>query len=225
MFQGFSQETVDFLWGIRFNNERSWFEEHKQQYLDLLAAPMKELAVQTQQAMEEAYPKLQLQVKVSRIYRDARRLHGRGPYKDHLWFVLARPKSVASQGASPCLYFEIAPEYHSVGMGYYSATPLTMAKFRARVDRDPKPMERLARQLELQDRFVLEGPMYARPKGNPGKLLEPWYNRKSLAVCWDRNCEGSLFTPQLAQEVLESFRFLMPYYQYFDGLEGDASPD
>ena len=25
MFQGYSQETVDFMWGIRFNNERGWF--------------------------------------------------------------------------------------------------------------------------------------------------------------------------------------------------------
>ncbi len=29
MFEGFSQETVDFMWGIRFNNEKSWFEAHK----------------------------------------------------------------------------------------------------------------------------------------------------------------------------------------------------
>ena len=29
MFQGYSQETVDFMWGIRFNNERGWFLAHK----------------------------------------------------------------------------------------------------------------------------------------------------------------------------------------------------
>ena len=29
MFQGFSQQTNDFLWGIRFNNERSWFEARR----------------------------------------------------------------------------------------------------------------------------------------------------------------------------------------------------
>ena len=32
MFQGFSQETVDFMWGIRFNNERTWFMAHKEEY-------------------------------------------------------------------------------------------------------------------------------------------------------------------------------------------------
>ena len=26
MFQGYDQQTVDFLWGIRFNNDRSWFQ-------------------------------------------------------------------------------------------------------------------------------------------------------------------------------------------------------
>ena len=36
MFQGFSQETIDFLWGIRFNNEKSWFEAHKEVYLQRL---------------------------------------------------------------------------------------------------------------------------------------------------------------------------------------------
>lgn len=224
MFQGFSQGAVDFLWGVRFNNERPWFEAHKQEYLDLVAAPLKELALQTQLAMLEKYPNLQLEVKVSRIYRDARRLHGRGPYKDHMWFVMRRPQD-GGIGPTPCFYFEIAPEYHSMGMGYYSATPLTMAKFRARIDRDPAPMEKLARRLARQDRFQLEGQQYARAKGDPGKLLAPWYNRKSIALTWDRNCEGSLFAPELADEVLEGFEFLMPFFLYFDTLDSDKSPD
>ena len=29
-FQGFTRETVDFMWGIRFNNEREWFMAHKE---------------------------------------------------------------------------------------------------------------------------------------------------------------------------------------------------
>ena len=41
MFQGFSQGAVDFLWGIRFNNERSWFQAHKEEYLTLVDRPMR----------------------------------------------------------------------------------------------------------------------------------------------------------------------------------------
>ena len=36
MFQGYRQETLDFLWGIRFNNDRTWFQAHKEEYLRCL---------------------------------------------------------------------------------------------------------------------------------------------------------------------------------------------
>ena len=222
MFQGFSQGSVDFLWGIRFNNERSWFLEHKQEYLTLVDAPLRELAAQVGEAMTEAYPKLSLTLKVSRIYRDARRLYGRGPYKDHMWFSLRRPGQ--SEGGTPCFYFELAPEYYSYGMGAYDPTPLTMAKLRARIDRDPKPLETLARRLNRQKEFVLEGAEYKRPKGDPGPLLFPWYNRRQIVLSSDHNCEGLLFTPELADQVLAGFRFLEPYYRWMEGLAGDPPP-
>ena len=43
MFRGFSPETMDFLWGIRMNNERSWFLAHKNDYMQYLYEPMKAL--------------------------------------------------------------------------------------------------------------------------------------------------------------------------------------
>ena len=70
MFQGFSEDTIHFLWGIRLNNHRDWFLEHKQDYLDHLYHPLKELGEELMAAMEEAYPDEGLQLKVTRIYRD-----------------------------------------------------------------------------------------------------------------------------------------------------------
>lgn len=222
MFQGFSQGAVDFLWGIRFNNERSWFLAHKEEYRTLVDAPLRQLAAQVSQVMEEEFPQHGLELKVSRIYRDARRLYGRGPYKDHMWFSLRRPGD--REGTIPCFYFEIAPEYYSYGMGCYDPTPLTMAKLRARIDRDPKPLEKLARRLEKQKEFALEGAEYKRPKGDPGPLLYPWYNRRQISLSSDHNCEGLLFQPELVGQVTEGFRFLAPYYQYLNALAADPQP-
>ena len=39
MFQGFSDVTIDFMWGIRFNNDRAWFNQHKQEYIDHFYSP------------------------------------------------------------------------------------------------------------------------------------------------------------------------------------------
>ena len=60
--------------------------------------------------------------------------------------------------------------------------------------------------------------------GDPGELLTPWYNRKSIDIIYEDNCEGVFFTPELVQEVVEGFHFLVPYYQYFDALMGDPEP-
>ena len=53
MFEGFTPETVDFLWGIRLNNERGWFLEHKDQYDRALYGPMKALSQPGQFACNE----------------------------------------------------------------------------------------------------------------------------------------------------------------------------
>ena len=180
MFQGFSNETIDFMWGIRFNNEKGWFEAHKAEYLQYFYEPLKSLSREVYAAMCEAYPDLGLISKVSRIYRDARRLHGRGPYKDRLWMSIEQP--VEEWTSHPVFWFELAPEGYSFGMGYYSARPLTMAKFRARLDRDPRPFETLVRRFHHQDRFVLESECYKRPKGHPGALLQDWYNSKNFSL-------------------------------------------
>lgn len=67
--------------------------------------------------------------------------------------------------------------------------------------------------------------MYKRPKGDPGPLLSPWYNRKSIALTRDENCEGLLFQPELAQQVSQGFCFLKPYYEYLMDLAGDPPPE
>ena len=44
MLRGLFPETIDFLWGIRFNNNREWFAAHKEQYQRTLYEPMKALS-------------------------------------------------------------------------------------------------------------------------------------------------------------------------------------
>ena len=84
MFTGFSPETVDFLWGIRMNNNREWFTEHKKDYVKYLYEPMKELG---RELFEPFLNKPGNVLKVSRIYKDAR-LHPVVPYKESLWICI-----------------------------------------------------------------------------------------------------------------------------------------
>lgn len=222
MFLGFPDAAIDFLWGIRFNNERPWFEAHKSEYLQNVYEPMKALSRQVYEVMNASYPELGLICKVSRIYRDARRLYGRGPYKDHLWWSMEQP---AEEWTSrPVFWFELAPEGYTYGLGYYAARPLTMAKFRARLDREPKPFEKMVRAFHKQGRFSLDNEMYKRPKGDPGKLLFDWYNSKNLSLSCTHAPDALLRSPALAEELLDGYRELLPFYRYFSTLDGDPDP-
>ena len=222
MFAGFTQETSDYLWELSFNNERPWFQAHKETFERVLNEPFKALARDTYEELCARLPDEAFAVHISRIYRDARRLFGRGPYKDHMWLVIAKPHE--DHLGHPAFYFEIAPNYFSYGCGCWDMTPETTAKLRARIDRDPKKLAAIARKID-KSKFSLYGEEYKRPKGDVGKLLNPWYNRKNIGVSYDDNCEGVLFTPELADEILEGFRFLIPFYEYFDTLPGDPAPE
>ena len=67
MFTGFTDATVDFLWGIRFNNERPWFEAHKETYLSELYRPMKDLGAEIYEFLSERRPEDPMMCRVSRI--------------------------------------------------------------------------------------------------------------------------------------------------------------
>mgnify|MGYP000841890579 CR=1 FL=1 len=64
----------------------------------------------------------------------------------------------------------------------------------------------------------LTGPEYARSKGQVSDLLRPWYQKKSLSLQWEAPLDERIFSPQLPQEILESFRELLPFYRYFTDL-------
>ncbi|MDE7246145.1 MAG: DUF2461 domain-containing protein [Oscillospiraceae bacterium] len=216
MFTGYTDKTLDFLWGIRFNNDRSWFADHKEEYLQHLYQPTMELGQTLYDRFTEKFPKLGLNLHVSRIYRDARRLYGKGPYKDHIWLTLRPENDVWSH--LPVFWFEITPDGWSYGVGFWNASPQTMALLRRDIDEHPEHLSKLVRRLRKDGRFQLMGQDYARSKGEPSPLLTPWYNKKTLSIGCERPFDGLLRSPELPDVLLDGFAFLVPYYEYLKAL-------
>ena len=213
MFAGYCDKTLEFMWGIRLNNDRAWFNAHKEEYLQYLYQPTMDLGQEVYSRFMDKYPKLGLHLHVCRIYRDARRLHGQGPYKDHLWLTIRPENDVWSQ--QPVFWFEITPEGWSCGVGFWNAGAQTMAAMRRDIDQDPKRLEKLARRLHRDGRFQVQGRDYARPKGTCPPLLAPWYNKREISLGCQRDFDQLLCSPALVDELVDAFCFLEPYYQYF----------
>ena len=216
MFTGYSDQTIDFLWGIRFNNERPWFEAHKGEYLQYVLQPTRELGEELYAYMAEKYPELWLNLHDSRNYPDARRLYGRRPYKDHLSISLRH--ETEARPCRPEFYFEINPEGYAWGMGFWGATPQVMERFRRLAAEDPAPFEKLVRKFNRQGGFTLQGEAYKRPKAAPSPLLAPWFAQKHIVLGREAAHDEAILSPRIVECLKADFSFLTPFYRYFAAL-------
>ena len=220
MFTGFTKQAGDFMWELAFNNERPWFMEHKAQFEELVNTPMKALAAETAELMRKRCPERELTMHVSRIYRDARRLFGRGPYKDHLWFMIY---DETVKNAGPVFFFEFGKGEYGYGMGFYDATSAQMEAFRKMVDANPARFERLAAPIEDSE-FTVHGEEYKRKKAERGGVIGKWYNRKRIYVSCYRDFDGTGLEKDLPERLCDAFVRLMPMYDYFTEFYNAAPP-
>ena len=222
MFNGFSPRTIDFMWNLRFNNRKDWFEEHKAEFVQDFQTPMKALGGEVFKQIAADYGKYGFIHKVSRIYKDARRIRDGEPYRCNMWFSIEKPSEEWT--ATPVFWFELTPEAWRYGLGYYQARPITMAKLRARIDRDPKKFEKLIAPIGKQSEFILEGDEYKRKKEAPTPKTAEWYNKKSIILVHEQPNGDELYSADLANRLVEGYKFLMPFYDYLITLDSDPDP-
>ena len=214
MFEGFSPATFDFLWGIFLNNERVWFNEHKQDYVNHLAKPMKALADDVFDQLTDRCPDRDMICKVARIYKDARRCRGIEFYKTSLWFSILPP--VENWQDAPGFWFELSRDSWSYGMGIFMPKAATMARHRAKIDASPAQLAQLNSKLRRQKEFVLTGQSYAKFKPGAPPDLAGWYNLKDFSLSHDDSDVAATYDgPALVKRLVKGFEFLMPFYDYF----------
>ena len=211
MFTGFTPETMDFLWGIRMNNNRDWFTQHKGDYVRTLYEPMKELGQAVFQPFLERPGNL---LKVSRIYRDAR-MHPPTPYKESLWLCIRR--DVDWWAENPCLYFELNPEGANYGFFYWKPRTSMLEDFRRNISAKPDDFLKLISDTEAAVGQPVTAECYKRPKPTDNPTLIPYFAWKGQIGCTREIAPGDrLFGPQLEAEVSGFFEALTPLYEYFN---------
>lgn len=210
-FSGFTPEAGQFLLELKFNNDRSWFKPRKEVFDRVVNEPFKALARETTEELQEQFPEKEFDLHVSRIYRDARRLYGRGPYKEALWFSL---KTWNGAMRGPGFWFEFNPVEYSFGMGTWDASAEQMEQWRVSIEANPAAFERILEKLEQHPELEIAGPMYKRQKKDMGKRLNPWYNQRQVQVICTKEFGGDILTPDFPRILAEEYAVLMPLYDY-----------
>lgn len=215
MFKGFSDKTSEFLWELSFNNERPWFQEHKQEFEEYMNRPFRENAKAVYEIMSERFPDADWQVHISRIYRDARRLYGKPPFNDHLWFTLWTG-DIDNHG--PCFWFELGKSDYGCGMGFWETSAAHMAAYRAAIDANPAGFETMAKSVTASHGFILTGEQYKKPKADRGEYLNLWYNRRHVGLQLGDDFGGIVLSPELPMWIADVFTDLKPMYDFLAGI-------
>lgn len=211
MFEGFSPETVDFLWGIRMNNSKEWFEPHKADYKKYLYEPMKAMG---QELFEPFLERPGSMLKVSRIYRDAR-MHHPTPYKERLWLCIRQEGE--QWDSLPCLFFEMAPEGANYGFGYWQPGAARMERFRKQWSAEPDRILKLLQNTERASGVPVTAQLrYKRPKPCENPDLQELFSWRGVITCAvHEDVSPELFGPELLCRVQKMFAALLPLYDYF----------
>ena len=210
MFTGYCPETVDFLWGIRMNNNREWFLAHKQDYVNYLYEPTKALGKKLFGPFLDAPGNT---CHVSRIYRDAR-MHHALPYKESLWICI-RP-DCDWWAESPCLFFEINPEGVDYGFFFYKPKPALLKRFRQEIAAQPEKFLSMMTAVEDAAGRAVEAVPYKKAEPCPDPALERFYRwREQIGCCVHEDFSPDTFGPALAGRVEDFFRRVRPLYEYF----------
>jgi uncharacterized protein (TIGR02453 family) len=224
-FNGFSIHTLQFLSELALNNSRPWFDAHKDSFVRYLLDPMRGLVIDIAPTMIDIDPDFETAPEVdrtiSRIYRDIRFSKDKSPYRSNMWITFKRRNPDWKD--APAYFFELMPDWYRYGMGYYSPSTETMAKFREAIASKSADFMKVAAPLEGE--FELAGEDYKQRKDAPSDpLLRKWFVKKNFYLTRDSDVDDLLFSHDLVPALERGFKLLAPLYWFLMGLQGAKRP-
>jgi len=214
-FTGFTPKALVFLQALAVDNRKEWFEEHRDDFVDLLQKPLQQMVTALSGPLLAIDPDLVTIPSrvVSRIHRDIRFSRNKSPYKTTMWLTFKRQDTEWRD--APCWFFEITADTYRFGMGFYSASKETMDQLRKTIEQKPAKFRQAVAFLAKQNMFVLEGEMYRRTlRSDLSEDLQCWHKRKNIYLVCNRRPDIALFKRELVDDLRKGFETLAPFYDF-----------
>jgi uncharacterized protein (TIGR02453 family) len=216
-FDGFPKEGLRFLQRLKKNNNRPWFQKHKQEYEDNVRFPMQCLIATLAGTMSDVAPELVFDPRRSifRIYRDTRFSKNKTPYKTNV-AASFQVKGKKSPTEMPGLYLGIEPGEIFVGGGLYMPTGDQLKGIRATLAAKPEEFLDLIGRRKFKQRFggIMGERLQKAPLGYPKDhpMIEYLrYKQWFVGVEWGHT---SCFSRKFGDQVAEVFADAMPFLRW-----------
>lgn len=170
------KNVIEFLSGLKANNNREWFQANKNQYEESREKILfiTELLINEIRKFDKDIPAMDPKDCLFRIYRDVRFSHDKQPYKTHFGSYIARGGRKSTRAG---YYFHIDPDASFLGGGIYMPESNVIKALRNAIYEQPEVFMDIIDNTEFKKYYPeIEG---EKLKSNP-KGFDPAFNYMDL---------------------------------------------
>lgn len=226
MFTGFTQEALDFLTDIRFNNNQQFYEANRQRYEEHVKAPLRALCDEMTPVVQLIDPRLDMRPSrtMSRLRRDTRFTRDKSPFRDHVWLGWRYPGERRSEGFG--MYWGFGPDWLGWGCGCYDTDKPLMDALRLHIRRSPDEVREALRRPGLEGRFAMYGGSYKKiaVPGDVPEDLRALYVKKGFGLEHEGTQEEwkALGTHEMADILAADLAAMAPLQQLMQRMRQQA---
>jgi uncharacterized protein (TIGR02453 family) len=217
-FKHFPKGTLPFLKEIEKNNDKEWFEAHKEAYTALILEPSRAFVEEMGEHLQALVPTINAVPKINqslfRIYRDTRFSKNKTPIKTKIGIIFWQGRHIRMQ--SSCFYLHFSPKELLVASGIRTFDPDLLAAYRdyIKTDANREALHAILEELGAKG-YTIEEPYYKRLPGGFAKEMSHAYLARMKAVAVYRTASPSLISDEkLIPELFEHYANFLPLQQW-----------
>ena len=220
----FTKQTFTFLSTLAENNTREWFEEHKQDYEDLVRMPALDFINDMGNELPaisnhfRALPK-KVGGSLMRVQRDTRFSRDKTPYKSNIGIQFRH--EVGKDIHAPGYYVHIEPGECFVGIGLWHPDADALFKIREAIAQNGDDWVKARDDKNFCQHFTLEGDSLANaPRGfaKDHPLVEDLKRKDFIGLA--AISEASVTAKNFREHTMERFKQATPYMRFLCGALG-----
>ncbi len=189
MTQHFTHKTFDFLNKLAVNNDKSWFNDHKNDYESLVREPALAFIEQMQSWIKMISPHYEANPKkiggsLMRVYRDVRFSKNKAPYKTNIGIQFRH--EIGKDVHAPGFYLHIQPDNCFLGVGVWRPQSNALKQIRDKIANQSAQYQDAIEHPPFTEYYHMGGESLSRPPRGFDKthpLIEEIKRKDFIAIC------------------------------------------
>jgi uncharacterized protein (TIGR02453 family) len=219
-FEGFFPETIIFFDKLKKNNDKIWFDKHRDDYENFVLEPSRQYVMALGRKLRKVFPSLQADPRVNKslfkIYRDTRFAKDKRPFKTNLglWFWEGGGARMECSG----FYVHIEPGKLMLANGIYMFSKPQLEEFRQSVVHKTRgsALQQAIKKTVGRDRFEIGGTHYKKvPRGfDPEHKRADLLLHNALYAMSNGPIPAEFYTPGFVDYSFKIFKAMGPLHKW-----------